>query len=106
MLKNYNVIHQIRNDRKGRGLCIFDHKSLSNNIHKDLRTNKYNAGTLAIEIESKRSKKIILNVIYWQPSGDLKVSENYFNDFFSKNEKNCKKIILLGDFNINVLDTI
>ena len=47
---------------------------------------------------------MVLNVIYRQPNGDLKVSENYFNDFFSKTEKNDKKIILVGDFNINVWD--
>ena len=43
-----------------------------------------------------------MNVIYRQLNGDLKVSENYFNDSFSKNERNDKKIILAGDFNINV----
>ena len=47
---------------------------------------------------------MVLNVIYRQPNGDLKVSENYFNDFFSKTEKNDKKIIFVGDFNMNVLD--
>ena len=28
-LNDYNVIHQVRNSRKGRGLCIFIHESLS-----------------------------------------------------------------------------
>ena len=76
-LKNFNVIHQIRNDRKGGGLCIFVHKSLCYNIRKYLCTNNYDIETLAIEIENKRSKNIILNVIYR---------------------------LLVGDFNINVLD--
>ena len=35
-LKNYNVIHQIRNGRKGEGLCIFVHESLCYNIPADL----------------------------------------------------------------------
>ena len=52
----------------------------------------------------KDLKNIILRVIYRQSNGDVKVSENYFNDFLSKNETNYKKIILVGDFNINVFD--
>ena len=62
-LKNYNVIHQIRNGCKGGGLCIFVHESLCYNISKDLCSNNYDIETLAIETESKRSKSIILNVI-------------------------------------------
>ena len=50
----------------------------------------------------KDLKNIILRVIYRQSNGDVKVSENYFNDFLSKNETNYKKIILVGDLNINV----
>ena len=52
----------------------------------------------------KDLKNIILRVIYRQSNGDVKVSENYFNDFLSKNETNYKKMILVGDFNINVFD--
>ena len=66
--------------------------------------NNYGIETLAIEIENKRSKNIVLNVIYRQLNGGLKVSENYFNYFFSKIDKNDKRIILVGDFNINVLE--
>ena len=103
-MKNYNVIHQIRNGSKGGGLCIFIYESLCYNIRKDLCTNNYDIETFAVEIENKRPKNIVLNVIYRQPNGELEIRENYFNDFFSKNEKNDKKIILVEDFSINVLD--
>ena len=80
-LKSYNVIHQIRNGRKGVGLCIFVHESLCYNIRKDLCTNSCDIETLAIEIENKRSKNIMK---YRQPNGDLKVSENYFSQFIER----------------------
>ena len=38
-LKNYNVIHQVRNLRKGGGLCIFIHESLCYEPRKDLSIN-------------------------------------------------------------------
>ena len=56
------------------------------------------------KLRIKDLKNIILRVIYRQSNGDVKVSENYFNDFLSKNETNYKKMILVGDFNINVFD--
>ena len=63
-LKNYKLMHQISNYCKGGGLYIFVHESLCYNNLKDLCTNNYDIETLAMEIESKRSKKFILNVIY------------------------------------------
>ena len=79
-------------------------ESLCYHIRKDLCTNNNDIETLPKEIENKRSKKIILNIIYRQPNRDLKVSEYHFNDFFFKNKKNYKKITLVGNFNITVLD--
>ena len=54
---------------------------------KTISSNNYDIETLAIEIESNRCKNNILNVIHRQPHGNVKVSENYFNDFFSKKGK-------------------
>ena len=71
-LKNYNAIHQTKNGRKGGGLCIFAHESLCYNIRQYLCTANYDIETLALEIESKRSKNMIPNVIYRQPNGELK----------------------------------
>ena len=69
-------------------------KSLYYNIRKDLCTNNYDIETL----ESKRFKNIIFREHYRQANGDLKESENYFNDFFSKNEKKLNKINIFWNF--------
>ena len=70
--------------------------------------NNYDIKSLAIETKNKRSKNSILNGIYRQTNRDLKVSENYLNDFFCKNKqkkKDKKKKILVGGVDINVLDS-
>ena len=66
------------------------HQSLCNDVYKDLRINDYKIKSPAIKVEKKRFKNVIMNVIYRQLNGGLKVSENYFNDFFSKNEEMIK----------------
>ena len=83
-----------KTDLKDVGLSIFIHECLSCNIRNDLGINNYNIKSLAIKIENERSKNVILGTIYRQPNGNLNASENYCNDFFSKNEK----IIIKNDY--------
>ena len=52
-LKNYNVIHQVKNSRKGGGLCIFIHESLCYKLRKDLSINSEAIESLYIEISKK-----------------------------------------------------
>ena len=87
-LKNYNFIHQIKNGRKGGGLSIFVLESFCYNTRKDLCTNNYET---EVEIENKRSKNIILSVIYRQPNRDLKVSKIILMITFPKMKKTIRK---------------
>ena len=95
---------QTRKNRKGGGVCAFVHENLSFKLRENLSINCDAIQSLSIEISSTKSKNIILNTIYWPPNGDMKQCETYFNDFFSKNGKNRKNIVLAGDFHINFLD--
>ena len=56
---------------------------------------------LCVEVESKNSKNILLNLVYRPPHSDRKEFQNYFRNNFFKQEN--KDVILTGDFNINVL---
>ena len=59
--------------------------------------------SLSIEISNKKATYLIFNAIYRPPAGDIKVSEWFCKDVFSKNE-NMKHMTFAGDFNMNVLD--
>ena len=85
-LRNYNVVHKIRNGRKRRVIYIFIHESLCYNIHKDLCMNNYDIESLAIGTENERSK-----ISFWMQftdnqNGDLKIPEVCFNEYFPKME--------------------
>ena len=92
------MIHQVRNSRKGGGLCIFIHESLCYKLRQDLSINSEAIESLSIEISN-----LIFNVIYRPSTGDIKVSEQFCKDIFSKNQ-NMKHMMFAGDFNMNVLD--
>ena len=49
-------------------------------------------------------KSILLNLTYRLPNGDTNELQNPFENVLSKQEITNKKLVLVGDFNINVLD--
>ena len=102
-LKNYNVIHQVKNLRKGGGLCIFIHELLCYKLRKDLSINSKAIEPLSIEIHDKKASNLIFNAIYRPPTGDIKVFEQFCTDIFSKNQ-NMKHMMFAGDFDMNLLD--
>ena len=63
-LKNYNVIHQVRNSRKGGALYIFIHESLCYKLRKDLSVNSEAIESLSIEIFNKKASNLIFSAIY------------------------------------------
>ena len=69
-LKNYDVIHQVRNSRKGGGLCIFIHESLCYKLRKKRSINSEAIESLSIEISNKKASNLIFNAIYRPPTGE------------------------------------
>ena len=65
--------------------------------------------------ENKNSKDLVLNLTYRPPNGDHKELENYFKISLARSlslslslslekQNSHKDIILVGDFNMNLLD--
>ena len=102
-LKHCNVIHQVRNSRKERGLCIFVHESLCYKVRKDQSINAEAIESLSIEISNKKASNLIFNAIYRPPTRDIKVFEQFCKDISSKNQ-NMKHMMFPGDFSMNILD--
>ena len=59
---------------------------------------------LCLEISTKTSKNIILSLNYRPPNGDTTLFEKHMKNILSKNEATKKEVVLIGDFNINLLD--
>ena len=57
-----------------------------------------------LEISTKISKNIILSLNYRPPNGDTTLFEKYMKSILSKNNATKKEVILIGDFNIKILD--
>ena len=97
-MPNFNVLHQIRKNRKGRGMSIFVQESLFFKKQKDLGINLEAVESFSIEISNKRYKNIILNTIYRSLNRYIETCENYFKNLFAKNYTVNKHIKLVSDF--------
>ena len=102
-LPGYYSFHLTREKKKGGGLYIFLRETYSHKFRKDLQVNFKAFECLRVEVETKNSKNIVLNLVYCPPSGDHKELENYFKTSLSKREISQKNINLTGDFK-NLLD--
>ena len=61
---------------------------------------------LCLEISTKTSKNLILSLTYPLLNGDTTLFEKHVKSIISENEATKKKVILIGDFNMNLLDFV
>ena len=71
-LSGYNVLHQIRKNRKGGRISIFVDESLCCKLREDFSLNCEEMQSLSIKISITKAKDIIVNAIYRTPNGDMK----------------------------------
>ena len=59
---------------------------------------------LCVEIINKKSKTIVINTQYRQPTGNFNEYEAYLNTFLAKSKTTDKTCFLAGDLNLNLID--
>ena len=78
--------------------------TLSYKIGSDLNMKSDAIECLCLEISTKTSKNLILSLNYRPPNRDTTLFEKHMKSILSKNEATKKEVILIGDFNMNLLD--
>ena len=99
-IPNYTPIHQPRLSKKGGGVCIFLHNSLTYKVREDLSINNSHCESITIEIINTGKMNDILSVMYRPPAGSMEIFRQDLENHFQKINK--KNLFLTGDFNINI----
>ena len=86
----------------GTGFFISD--KLSYTIRNDLSGSLISHETLWIEIQSDLHHNLICRVIYRHPNSDLEAFMTFLNHTIDKINKENKYCVIMGDFNINLLN--
>ena len=92
-------------DRHGGGVALYLNNNLDFNKLSDLEINDdIVCQSIFVELNLKKSSTII-GVVYRPPNGDIKKFNDYINNTLSKLNNSKKSIYIMGDFNINLLNS-
>ena len=101
-------IHSYRTTRKGGGVSFYVRESIEFSLRTDLNINDGTTENIFIEIDKcvyETQRNIIIGLVYRPPNSSMLNFNKEFEIFLSKINKENKIIYLLGDYNINVLNT-
>ena len=91
-------------NRNSGGLAIYFNNNLNVKLRQDLNRKFEFIETLFIEIEIKR-KNVICGVVYRRPNSSKSQFINEIDSILTLLDKENKYVYLMGDFNINLLDS-
>jgi len=102
-IENYNLVCRNRQDRKGGGIAIYVHNSLSYSIRDDLCINiEKEFESLFIEIKGK-IKSTLIGEVYRVPNSNIRLSVERFHDIANKLKNIREDVILATDQNFDLL---
>ena len=105
-LEGYDYIGLNRETKKGGGVGIYIKEHINRKKREDLTTNIEDIiESVCIEICTTIGKNIIIAVIYRPPNNKIEIFENPMNDLLNKIDRENKICYLMGDFNIDLLQS-
>ena len=102
-IPGYNFISQPSYHNAG-GVGFYIRNDCDFHTRDNLSTSTTDFECLWIEIHSKHQRNIVCSVIYRHPNSNLESFTNFLSKAIDKISKENKYCILMGDFNINLLN--
>ena len=103
-LPGYNFISQPSESHAG-GSGFFIQENINFDIRRDLSKVTEDFESLWIEVDNVNKRNIVCGVIYRHPNSNVDNFLSYIFDLISKIHKENKFCIIMGDFNINLLNS-
>ena len=104
----YNIESQFRADKSGGGVSICISQEIEYNPRNEFNFCNQYIESLFIQIpksEFNLDKNVIVGTVYRPPNTAIEEFNKYLGDVLVKLKSECNIIYLLGDFNINLLNT-
>ena len=106
-LENYNQVSNYRRTKKGGGVTLSIHKSITFKERQEWKVLNPNIETVFAELEKtffKTPKNVLIGVIYRPPNSDVNSFIEQLADILHKLARENKLVYLMGDFNINLFN--
>lgn len=101
-VEGYNHVGICREGRSGGGILLYLQDGISYKVRS--RECKPYCESIFIDIDNPH-QKITLGVIYRPPNTDLQAFNDYINSLLCKLKTEKRSLYIMGDFNINLLNT-
>jgi hypothetical protein len=99
-IPGYSVVRNDRVGRRGGGILCYVHHSLN---FEELSIFNSVAESITLKVSSGIAKSFIVTSLYRPPDSLVEWNEK-FKDHVLECESVCEEVLILGDFNINLLD--
>ena len=107
-LNGYTILSNYRTERKCGGVSLFVKSKLSFRDRADLNLMKNECETVFIELDKNAvdmPKNVVVGVIYRPPGAPISSFSDHITPILNKIKNENKLCYLLGDFNINLLNS-
>ena len=107
-IDGYDMVDEHRKSKKGGGVALYIHSSILYKVRDDLKVFDDNIESKFIEIDKCNfgvSKHIIAGVVYRPPNTDLCIFNGIIEDMVRTISNENKDCYLIGDWNINLLNS-
>ena len=104
---DYEHYKRYRENRRGGGVSLFVHRSLSCNLLPDISTMNDSMECIFVELNacSPRNKPIVIGAMYRPPNTNISsFVTDHLNPILSHPRIQSKTSYILGDFNVNLLN--
>ena len=105
--KNIQNYHCYAGESQNSGCGLYIKNNINYKSRNDLSISLNNKTdefeSLFIEVLNQNTSNIIVGVIYRHPTGNITTFTNYLKTIFNITNKENKQIIIMGDFNIDLL---
>ena len=86
------------------GLGFYSNKNITSSKRDQFSTSKQDYEGLWVDVENKHQRNIVCGIIYRHPKGNIETFLAYLYDVIESVHNENKLCILMGDFNINLLN--
>ena len=107
-LENYNQVSNYRRTKKGGGVTLSIHKSITFKERQEWKVLNPDIETVFAELEKtffKTPRNVLIGVIYRPPNSDVNSFIEQLADILHKLARENKLVYLMGDFNINLFNS-
>ena len=103
-IPDYDMLHADRKEGRGGGVALYVKTNIDYRLRKDIHVE--GVEDIFIEVKNDNGKNILVGILYRPPSNNTTNFLEHFDEMLEKVSRENKHIYLLGDYNIDLTQSV